>query len=858
MAHIRYRARVKAILFGQVRDLSSLIGDAACPTSVTGWYLTTWLGGDNEACSVQRLDQHGCADVNLYIKDGDLDMLKMMVSFETNPIVKGTNTRVGPKAATHSAGSIGVEQLRTFLSGGSGSASLSSEATTSRPVNLGIDIHSGAGTDLGEDVAPFGQDVAFGRLGDIFNPQNGSLIFFENLGTDLDAVERVKCRSSCMRAVPKLLPVLGRVNDKIKNTLGSSVVTSSNCGSLFYDSLYTAGPLVPMSYGLFAIPFQEWTSPLVDSKWVAYTGLQAKNNSGLSWAELRNLTDQQLGEHFVDGFLSRPTCCELTMPYCSDLTMDAEGVVSVDTEDISRTLCAVSLTVQGGTQAYVVPSGVSTDKISTTERLCGLPTPQLVGLVKAAVGAQQKGGPRMGAALEANDCENLADCIISNNIGLRRFSERYSTLTAVKQELARVVHSDSRMFDSVAAPDVEGLSEVLHRVGGLVSRRGNATASVSGVYNGPVIQTNVAVVSAKGPSYNANNANQPNQATGLCGHGTVIMRHVLPTGQCNHRALEGTAWLSTVPSALCITAADGLPVKIPFVLKDGSSCSMDIATFGTCLGQSLYRIAGVTPVHRIEAKLPPVSMNAATSPFYHSVFFSGLSYDSDSLGSMAFDASSSSDKPVFGAPVLGLGSSTSLALPITPDLLSDDPKEARQLLQAVRDQANEAWPPRASGTLLRNMMSFYVPVTVAPDVRSLTGGVSAAECICGQFTVAFDNPLHAEATSFLYGRIAEAFNELNKGGDGGVATWNGQYSSATLRVFIPVAGLYRAAAPGGKPVQLSTLRNMQKVASDLGIPPVTVTAEKPPGSMGAQLHTNSAFRRAGRGGVEHLHLHEFA
>ena len=126
---------------------------------------------------------------------------------------------------------------------------------------------------------------------------------------------------------------------------------------------------------------------------MAYTGLQAKNNCGLSWTELSNLTDQQLGEHFVDGFLSRPTCCELTMPYCSDLTMDAEGVVKMDTEDISRTLCAVSLTVQGGTQQYVLPSSVSTEKISTTERLRSLPTPQLIGLVKTAVGAQQMGGP---------------------------------------------------------------------------------------------------------------------------------------------------------------------------------------------------------------------------------------------------------------------------------------------------------------------------------------------------------------------------------------------------------------------------------------------------------------------------------
>ena len=142
-------------------------------------------------------------------------------------------------------------------------------------------------------------------------------------------------------------------------------------------------------------------------------------------------------------------------------------------------------------------------------------------------------------------------------------------------------------------------------------------------------------------------------------------------------------------------------------------------------------------------------MNGNDSPFYHSVFFSGLSYNGESLGSILFNISQASQQPVFGAPVLGLSMSTLLALPITSNLVSDYVDAAKRIVQNLKDQASKAWPPAASSREMQHMMSYYAPVDTVEDMKSLSG-TSASQCVCGQFTVAFDNPVHRDAVTQLY------------------------------------------------------------------------------------------------------------
>ena len=587
MPDLHFKVQGHLILHGAAINLSALVCGDGSPETVTGLFLTTWLGGESEACSVVQLDAEGRGEVRVPVRDGDVDMLKFALGFTHHPVVQGTKQRVGGRLCSYASGVLDVSALRTMLGGKIACVTTGDDvsALVSRAHPLW----------LGGAAKPPGEGVHCGLLGDIFSPENGVLLQFENVSTDLNAVDSLQLRSSCLRDIERLVKGLERANAGLKSSLDSSVVSSSNCGNLFYESLFTAGPIVPMSYGFFPVPFKEWTSPLEDSKWVLYTAMQAKFNSGLSWSELRGLSDDHLSMYYVDPLLTRMTCCELSMPYCSDRTLDPNGKVTVDTEDINRTLSASSLVAQGATSAYAPTKGYA-------RKLQGMSTEQLVKAVGMAIDIQAKGGPRKGAALEANDCENLADCIISNCNGFRGFAERHVTPLGVKQELMRTAAGDPNLFGGVTPADIDGVSAVLHRVGGLLRRPVGGGSSKS--YSGPVIEANIAVVSAKGPSYTTNASGVHADAgggggNGLCGHGTVIMRHVLPSGECVHRALEGTAWLTTVPTPLCRLDKGGALVKIPLTLKDGTVCPMDIATFGTCLGQELYRILGVSPVHRI-------------------------------------------------------------------------------------------------------------------------------------------------------------------------------------------------------------------------------------------------------------------
>ena len=859
---IRFGVKMQAILCGQPRALAELTRDASTTKdAVTGWYLSTWLGGQSKACSAVRLDKDGCGSVRLAIRDGDPDCIKLTLSFATSPSTDGG--RCGPRLCAFASGALPIEALPNMVTPPSGGPGLSTRA----PAQF---IQLGASAQTPEN--PNDPPGAVGQLNDPQNPDNGALVLFTDQGTDFKRLTTLRCARSCVRdSLTLAIPALQKLNTHIKSFLDSGTVSPDNLGTLFYGSLTTSGPLFPISFGLFTVPFKQCDSPLDHSHFVFYNLLQAVNNSGLSFKEALALPDEPFRELIVEAVAKMPTCCDRTMPYCSDLGLDASGLANQTTEDISRPLDYPSMVVKGATTPY------TPEKEYTAEQFHALPLDKLIKLTAAAKAAQAQGNPPMGVALEADDCENLAGTILQICKGYRVFGTRFPTPLAVKKELTRTMAANPRLFGRLTTPDLEAASTTLSRVCSLFTTphtRAHSCSSLGGtkgIYSGPVLDAHLAVVTAKGPSYN------PNDTTGgggLCGHGAALMQHVLPDGKCVHRALEGTSWLAYVPTTTCRTAQDGSPSKIPLKLADGTVAPMDVATLGTCLGQGLYSILGVSPMHRIEGKLLPMSMDTKTSPFYHSVFFSGLSYDDSALGSMAFDASANPDKPLFGAPVLGLGKDTSLAVPITPDLLSDDPATAQQALLSIKAHTSEGWPPPASPQHIETMVSFYAPVRMAPSVHSLTGGISAKDCVCGQFSVAFDNPMHREAVAALYARVADSFNKLNRAdpkSDGAVMTATPQFSSCTVRVFLPVDRLYAAATQLSpkEGIALTTLRNVRQVVAEMGIQSLICTPPAPPVStqaqarVGARVRTDTVtdthlFHRTGRGGLRHVHRYTLA
>ena len=875
---LHFSVKVDMILFGKVVDLEALVADPKRATGLTasgsegsdggsrptGVWLTAHLGANSKECCVQRLDSKGMAEVQLRVRDGDVDTLKMSVGYTIDPTLKGTNIRYGSRLLHHASGGLGVRELCAVLGEKSLTGRVGAKATLT-PLGARCTLGSEA-----TDVMRSAQNTGF--LQDTFNPQNGAVLHVRNVKTDFKGVAGLKLSRSCLRDMETTNASLVYMRDSIKAVLDSGKISAQNSGNMFYESLITSGPIVPMCYG--ALPFQlkEWSSPLGERNWVLYNAMQAKIHSGLSWEELNALPDAEFGEHFVDAYLTRPTCCELTMPYCSDLTMNELGVVKTESEDISKSLCASTMIAQGATQSYTPPKGVSLDSMHST------PVPSLIKMVANAQKIQLQGGSRLGAALEANDCENLAACILANAKGCREFYANCRNEKGVRQQVKQTVAANQRLFSRVTDADQRGVAASLQRAGELLSARalasspkprsgslasgaGAAAETAKGKYRGPAIDVNLAVVTAKGPSYDPANP----QANALCGHGTVILRHVLPNGACIHRALEGTNWMAYAPTSTCKMDAEGKLLKFPVVMKDGSTFPMDVTTLGTCLGQELYRRLGVSALHRIEGKLPPLPMSGTDSPFYHSVFFSGLSYDGESLGSISFNVAQESEQPVFGAPVLGLSMSTSLALPITSGLVSDNVDAAKRTIQLLKDQANEAWPPAASGREMQHMMSYYAPVDTVEDMKSLTGA-SGSQCVSGQFTVAFDNPAHREAVTQLYRHVAAACNKLQAAdptSDKGRVVVHGQFSSVSLRAFIPIATLYwQNLSPGqaAAPVKLSILRNLQKVVDEMGLGDLvqheTKVAQVKARVAEASLH--HIYMRENGGGVGHSHRCEFA
>ena len=855
---LHFAISTEMFLNGNRVDLRSILSDPSHPKRVTGMYVSAWVGGKSEECCVAPLDADGKGEIRLKLTDGDPNAIKFAAQLTREHTVPETSVRTGPVATHFACGAALIADLCSVLDGGKAPVGTSARMMSS---DLGARCNASAHAPESKQVEVASNVLP---LQDIANPNNGVLLRITNCTTNTGVIRKLCLKASVMTRMNENTESLLALNAKLTATIGQGVVSSGNSGNMFISAMLTAAPMVPLSYALFALPFREWTSPLEDGVSVVYMAAQAKVHSGLSWAELRALPPDQFAEHYVDALLSRPTCCELTMPYCSDKALDVTGNMCRDTEDISRTLSAPAMTIQGALEAYNAASG-AVRKLSPAETIQAL---------SAAVAIQAKGGKRMGAALEANDCENLAGVILSNANGIRAFCARQSSDKGLQQEVQRVLGLDKRLFAQMTRVDVEGVSAVLQRTGELLTAQSQASskqpatyggpAKQPATYGGPAIDVSLAVVTAKGPSYDAKST----EGRGLCGHGAVVMRHVLPGAggdkgklKCVYRPLEGTAWLSTVPHSIYPVDAHGKGIPIPIRMQDGTVVPMDVAMLATCLGQEMYRIGGVSPLHRIEAKLPPVCMGADASPFYHSVFFSGLSAQNGVMGAVSFNAASGQGPPTFGAPVLGLGSDASLSLPVGENLLSDDPKEAARTAQDLRAQASEAWPPRGSPTMTRNVFSYYAPVGSVPDVLSLTGA-SATEHICGQFTVAFDNPVHTEVAVQFYGHLSDAFNALNKADpktDGAVAVASGQFSSATMRIWLPVREMHKRAAAGGV-TELSCVRNLRQAVANLRAQALAETPTKLQ-QVSARIAEGSKhhiYRCAQGMGMGHSHRYSFA
>jgi hypothetical protein len=323
----------------------------------------------------------------------------------------------------------------------------------------------------------------------------------------------------------------------------------------------------------------------------------------------------------------------------------------------------------------------------------------------------------------------------------------------------------------------------------------------------------LAVASAKGPSYCENS---PQGGEGLCGHGASIARVRDPaTGLYQHYPVEGTTYLT-----VDMPPPQGYPTSLPLKLATGEVKPFPLETVGTVIAQNMHELVGLSQHAQILAHIrQDYGANPLACPFYVSTFFTGLSEGKDgSLGCIPLDTCPPSmfragERPLFGAPVMGLSNPATMAIPITADLLdeSGSREKGREMAELISAQVSEAWGPGLTDQAVRNYLTYVQPVK-SPDAPTLTA-LDYGPSVRSENAWFYDDPQVTRKAVQVYSALAKRFNELqakDPASDGAVASAYGQYLSACLGISVPVP---RSAAK----FSLSTARNMRKAAEDIGL-----------------------------------------
>ena len=666
------------------------LSDADTSAEPVGFYLTAWVGGASKAYDIVKLDGRGEAELCLDVDEGSPDTVKLGVSY-------ACSDEKGPRNYNLASNFSPVEDFVQLVKGTQGCMSMSSN---------------------------FERNTAVVRLSDA--------------GTDFKALGALRLRRSVLRDRDALNGDLIALGQKMKRMISQSSVMAFNAGTQFIDNLtYLPMENMASTYGTLGYSFTQMGTGVTDG-WVVYDAYKTLECVPVRLAALASLSDEQLVDHFGVHMLMRHTSCELTAPYSSDVALDAEGYARSPTEDIGRSMCCTQVHVQGATQVYR-PPGAAAGRPDMAQSAAGRPdfSACLKGL-GAVVDAQQRAGAsmRMSSAVLKDDCENLSSIGLAKAAALTRLCGDWrekgpDALARHMESMSGPTAPNRHLFARLTPSDHRLMAPVLLRLGALLD---------SGDWG-----VGFTVVSAKGPSYDVSDTN----GTQLNGHGTLISRHRCANGQYAHQPLEGTSYITCDR-----TRSRDLPPKINVRLNDNTTHAFDLAELGTVLSQNMYTVAGISRFSRVLGHINDrYDDPLADCPFYVAAFYSSLPMGKKTIGCVPFQASSQSQSGhIFGAPVIGLSSASTVAAPICSEEL-----ERSDTLRRLQEQANEAWPPEASARQVQNIMSFWQPCDTV-DYSSQT--LDAGRCLRGECNSAFDDPQHTAMAATVYKAVAARFNAL--------------------------------------------------------------------------------------------------
>ena len=799
MPALHFEVKADLIVGGQTHTnalpASSQLNSYGGSQQASDFYLHSWIGGVNEDASIEKVHPDGASTVKLDLNDGDVDTIKLEYDFVT-PTTNGDRLH-------HLCSSfIPVKSLLEHLDGKDPKQCYMKGNFTEE------DHPSGANQKQCYMKSNFTKDAV--------------LMTFKNISTDVEAIKALKLRPSTLLKQEEINKAVFSMGTTIKQKLLTCDVNNVNAGPQFVDG-FTFLPMqgVLTNYGLMGFTFKCLETP-INLDCTMYNAYKTLEATGLELGSLASMSDKDLFLHFGAHLATRPTSCAFTTPYSPDLAYDCVGRVSKDTESITRSLSAVALHVQGAVADYK-RSEVPIASLQKCIEL--LAQPDIHDNTKI------RGG--LSPAMLNDDCENAAQGVCAHMEGVANLARDFDTPERLSRAMAQAAQNN-RLFAGFTMEHHKPMAACLHRLGSLV---------VSGK-----LQTAFSVVSARGACAEGASADTPPQ---LSGHGTVIGRLTDSDGVNHFLPLEGTSYIATNHPRDKLLATE-----ITLGLQDGSDMSFDLAKTQTIFAQNLHEIAGLSPHCRMLGQLMSEYPNPVkNSPFYVATFYSALEKDNKTFACVPLD-NSTGGTPMFGAPVMGLGSESSIAIPLGPSLMTNSAgrDEQKAFMQLLCDHANEVFPPRANDKQMRALMSHWQPCA-PPSDRTLK--IDPSRHLRAECTSAFDDPVHTQAAVHVYRQLAAKFNQLQAATpneDGIRLEGYGTFLSAALKMRIPIP---QASTPRIKSTGISNLR---AAVTQLGLQGIVTQPSKMAHiNSQAKIRSEHAFFMCAQGGgLVHSHAIKLA
>lgn len=574
---------------------------------------------------------------------------------------------------------------------------------------------------------------------------------------------------------------------------------------------------------------------------LAYACLSTVHHVGMTHDELLRLDDADFVHRFIVPLCTCFTACPKTAVYSGDETIGPTGKLDFPTEDFAMVM----------SKHFYVDVGSDYRDALSPQALRDMTLSALVAHIQALRARASPGGARPHSLI-VDDCETLSGMVKSHEGAIHQYHlasaarveggaggsplDQAAAFLAQDRALGQMMWDETRDMPSLAAVPLEDFMSAARLLGRYGRLRENAAQG-----RAPCAQMGLCVVSAKGPSFSFAKAD-------LNGHACVLAQCLDAQGAASYSVAEGTSHLNmrNLPA--------GCPPEVTITLTSGdhkfptmdvlnivaANLGAEIKTFGkTRIGESMQRTFGNQDPYE-------------SCPFYMAGFFAGLQMDSctpcvvpvemrkileaapplkagDASGSVAGSVPAPGSAPaatlqrVFGAPVVGMSSDATRAIPVDLGAAMGDKDRAHRFLGQLRARDAETYPPRADVGVLKTLMSHWLEVPpLASSVAVKFDPEKTWVCTASE---GFDDSDVLRAMLEYKTRVARRFNALqaeDPKSDGVHMTVRGHMLSVVCQWYVPL--------PRSDRWSLSCARNLKLALA--AFPPLAAAPAAAPQAAG--------------------------